>query len=95
MIQKFDNFISESLSSIFNKEYTYKDKVASSLVNILMDVNGISEKSFSQVDNLIANVKDVLSNNQKAIEIILAYESDDKRPDFCAEMIYDMLLRKK
>jgi len=56
MIKKFDNYINESMDSIFNIKYTYTDKVRSELTEIIMNVNGISEKSFSRVNQLLSKI---------------------------------------
>ena len=60
-----------------------------------MDANGVSEKDFSRVDSIMKNVKDLLSNNDDAKDIIAEFESENKRTDFCAEYIYHYIVNKK
>jgi hypothetical protein len=95
IVKNFESFINESIASIFNYTKTYSDDVSRSLINIIMNANGVSEKDFSRVDGIMKNVKDLLSNNDDAKDIIAEFESEDKRVDFCAEYIYHYIVNKK
>jgi hypothetical protein len=94
-IKKFNLFINENISSVFNYTRTYSDEVSSSLIDIIMRENGVSEKSFSRVDAIMKNVKELLTNNKEVKDIIAEYETENKRSNFCAEYIYHYIINKK
>lgn len=94
-IKKYSEYINESISSIFDIKYTYTDMVRSKLVDIMMQINRISEKSFKQVDDLVATIKDLVSGNDEVKAIIKNCESEDKRTQLCAELIYDQIIKNK
>jgi hypothetical protein len=95
IVKKFEIFINENLASIFNRTWTYIDAVSSSLIDIIMRENGVSEKDFTRVDVIMKNVKTLLTTNDEAKEIIGEFESENKRVEFCAEYIYHYIINKK
>ncbi|MEK6829536.1 MAG: hypothetical protein AABY15_05410 [Nanoarchaeota archaeon] len=67
----------------------YKTNVKDCLVHIITDENGISEKSFSQYDEVIKEVADFFNSNEKMVNLISDFESKSSRPEYAAEKIYD------
>ncbi len=90
-IKRF-NQINENISNIF-KPLTYKELVSRSLLDIIMREKGISEKDFNRVDNLIKNIKDYFNNNDKIDNIIKNFEEKESRTEYCAEFIYDNIIK--
>ena len=80
-------------NNIFNTEYSYKKLVKSALLNIIMDVERISEKSFKQVDEKIQYIKNIFENNRQIENIINDCESQSKRYKYCAEFIYENVIK--
>jgi RNase adaptor protein for sRNA GlmZ degradation len=71
----------------------YVDDVFDHLMNIICEVNGISEKSFKQLDETKAYLEKFFDNNQ---EILLDIDKmNDKRYQFTAEYIYDNFFKQK
>ncbi len=73
---------------------TYKEKVYSSLLHLMMDDQGISEKDFKSVDNLMDKVKEFFKD-EKVINVINQFEEEERRDTFCAEFIYDAMIKNK
>jgi hypothetical protein len=94
IVKNFSIFINENIASIFNYTRTYTDDVSSSLIDVIMRANSISEKDFKRVNNVMSNVKDLLQNNKEVKDIIAEYDADDKRAEFCAEYIYHYIVNK-
>lgn len=92
-IKRFDQ-LNEDISSIF-KPYTYKELVSRSLLDIIMREKEISEKDFSRIDNLIKNINDYFNNNDKIDTIIKEFEEKQSRSEYCAEFIYDNIIKNK
>lgn len=88
-----ENFEIIKENNIFNMEYTYKKRVKSALLDIIMDVEGISEKSFKQVDDKIQYIKDIFVSNKQIENIINECESQNKRYKYCAEFIYENIIK--
>lgn len=93
-MKKYNQFINESINDIFNKKYTYTDRVKDDLIGILMEVQRISEKDFKKIDNIVELVKNYLSENDIK-NIILDCEQNNKRPRLCAELIYNDIIKNK
>jgi hypothetical protein len=80
----------ESLSDAMNTKRSYKDAVASYLSSIMMETRGISEKSFSKVDEVLEEVENLY--NEDAVKAkVKEFESKGLRPQFCAETIFSEL----
>jgi len=67
----------------------FKTYVKDSLVNIIVNEQGISEKSFDAYDNVIAKVKDFFTHNNDTNVFISKYENKNVRPQLVAEIIYN------
>jgi hypothetical protein len=76
------------MQELFSKRPSYKDQVACNLIDILMEVRGISEKSFSQLDDLFAEVENFWENNPSVRETVANFETNLKRPRLCAETLF-------
>lgn len=72
---------------------TYSDKVKSSIIDIISNVKGISEKDFTTYDTLKERVEKELYHNDDVIEIINNFEEDEKRINYCAEHIYETYIK--
>lgn len=71
----------------------YVDDVFDHLMNIICEINGISEKSFKQLDDTKAYLEKFFDNNQ---EILLDIdEMNDKRYQYTAEFLYDKYFNMK
>ena len=75
------------IGKLLNTKTTYKDLVASKLLNIFMEVDKISEKDFARVDKGIDRCKAVcdLPDMQPLIE---SFDQAGARAELCAEIIY-------
>lgn len=96
-IQKINEFYKKE-STIINeglyKTPTYKEKVFSSLIHLIMDDRGISEKSFDEVDRLIDNLREYFKED-KVNKVINEFEENGRRENYCAEFIYDTMIKNK
>ena len=100
MIKRFDEYmINESTDlsykSFFGKEISHKkaleERIKSSIVDIMMNEKGVSEKSFKQVDDIISDVNNII-NDDLLNECELLF-NDNKRINFIAEIIYDKYIK--
>lgn len=71
-------------------EQNYYRSVWSSLVEIIMTVKGISEKSFKECDSVMVDAEQIL-RTADAMEMVDRFEEQNQRPAFCAESIYQRL----
>jgi hypothetical protein len=67
---------------------TFKSKVKNCIMDILMEENQVSEKSFSQLDELKEHLKDVFKENPEFNSIINQMEKNRSRVEFVAETVY-------
>lgn len=79
-----------SLEDLMSHEDSYKQKVRNCLYHIAMKDRNISEKNFSRLDLLDEQLESFYESSKKVLdEIIDEFESSHKRPEYCAEKIYD------
>jgi len=97
-VQKLNEYYKEEESFTINegifKSPTYKEKVYSCLLHLMMDDQGISEKDFKSVDNLMDKVKEFFKD-EKVTNVINEFEEEGRRDNFCAEFIYDAMIKNK
>ena len=72
---------------------TYVDDVFDHVLDIICQVNGISEKSFKQLDNTKAYLEKFFDNNPEILVDIDA--NNNKRYQYTAELIYDKYFNNK
>lgn len=84
----------KALSDLLSREYTYTDKVRSELINLITNDRKISEKSFKQYGAVMDEVKELMNTSPQVKELISQFEEKKKRPSFCAETIFDTLIKK-
>ncbi|MBN1216143.1 MAG: hypothetical protein JXA99_11975 [Candidatus Lokiarchaeota archaeon] len=71
----------------------YVDDVFDHLMDIICNVNSISEKSFKQLDDTKKYIEGVFDNNQ---EILIDIDNmSNKRYQYTAEVIYDKYFNNK
>jgi len=92
-INKFNEFnkLNEEITyeELGLKTPTYEDDVRSYVVDILMEVNHISEKSFEEVNKISKKVKEIFNEVYDIKKIINSFENNGSRIRFTAEYIYD------
>ncbi len=66
----------------------YGDNVIDDMIQIIMNEEGISEKSFKLVDDAIARAKSYILDNELSLMTIEKCYSESKRTNLCAEIIY-------
>ena len=71
----------------------YKDRVKNYLHYIISNVEGISEKSFKQVDELTKRIKWIFKLNPEIDEVIRRYADRKCRYEFAAEHIYEWFVK--
>ncbi len=91
---KFNDFTNESINDIFNTRYTYIDKVKDNLISIIMDVNYVSEKDFKKVNIIIESTNEFMVDTD-VLKTVLECEESGKRPQLCAELIFDEVVKNK
>ena len=72
---------------------TYVDDVFDHVLDIICQVNGISEKSFKQLDDTKDYIEKFFDNNPEILVDIDA--NSDKRYQYTAELIYDKYFNEK
>lgn len=76
-------------------EENYHRQVLSRLVGIMQDANGVSEKAFSAMDELMKTAEGMV-RSQKGEEIVKTFHGVGSRPAMCAEgMYFEMVQRGK
>ena len=78
--------LNESIEDVFNKEYSYLERIESELLDIIMNEEGISEKSFKLIDDTIDRIK---SKREQCKMFVDDCESKNMRIATCANDIYD------
>ena len=84
----------ESKTNSFGWNYTvkkYGDEVIDELIHIMMNEEGISEKSFSLVDDAVLRAKNHILEDEQNLNTIEKCNSEFKRPRLVAEMVYDRI----
>ncbi len=69
-------------------EENYCRRVWANLVNIICEENKISEKDFSNQETAQEKVKDFLYK-EKITSFIFICENEKRRPNYCAEVIFE------
>lgn len=72
----------------------YHQKVKGALTDIIMEVEGVSEKSFKAVDDVIATA-DSACRHPAVTNLVSSFEAGGLRPEFCAETVFSMMLPVK
>lgn len=87
----------ESKKNSFGWTYTvkkYGDEVIDELTQIIMTEEGISEKSFSLVDDAVARSKSHILEDEQNLNIVEKCHNEHKRTQLCAEMVYDQIIKQ-
>lgn len=102
-MKKFNEFINESYKepTTYTKnkfgfdvpDRTFVDDVFDQLVQIVCEVNGISEKSFHHWDETTEYIRKYFDNNPEILQDIDKFK--DRRKQFCAEYLYDKNFNNK
>jgi len=106
MIKRFDEFnsLNESYKPkqykdladmMTNYQYNYVDKVFDNVVDIIINENAISEKDFKKYDDTKKYVEKYFDNNPEILLLIDKFNSEKKRAEYCAEVIYDEHFKPK
>jgi hypothetical protein len=101
-LYNFNDFLNENTTieidiefqNLFNKKYTYAERVLDRLVDISCDDNKISEKDFTRVDETIAYVNNLIKEKHEEIDTIIEeFEEKNSRINYCGETIYDKFFK--
>lgn len=85
----YKNFFGEKISH----EDALLSKISSMLSSIIMEERNISEKSFSKIENIMKEVKELVSKNKdEFLSQGNKYLNSNKRLNLLAEEIYDKFL---
>lgn len=68
-------------------ENNYHQKVLGSLIDVMQDAHQVSEKSFSRMDEIIADAQRLVRDHDDTVR---ESELNGVRPAFCAELIFQM-----
>jgi hypothetical protein len=91
----FDKNEIKTIGDVFRHKSSYKDKVAWAVNQIMMDTEGISEKSFKLLDELKINIENVFDKNRTEIEsLIKDCQEKDYRVEYTAEKVYYDFFKK-
>lgn len=73
---------------------SYKDRVKSMCIGIMMDETGTSEKSFSRIDRISEIYKKCANERSQEIDAIVHNcAARGMRAQLCAETVYDAVLK--
>lgn len=102
IIKKFEEYnLNENMGykTIFGKEISHEDDLHKSIrddiIQIIVDVRGISEKAFKAYDEVIDEVKELCNNNPEIYEKAQKYYEKGKRLRLLAEECYDKYYNEK
>lgn len=93
---KFNEFVNENLSNVFNKRYSFEDLVLSDIKSIIMQEEAISEKNFTYINAMnmsFDSFMNDLKNDQEFLSDIQSFKN--KRTSYAAEFIYDKYFKDK
>lgn len=79
--------------NLTTKERTYKDKVMTQTLQILFDINGVSEKSFSSLDDGKKRFQAWVDDHADEFDSVINKFKDNRRVEFCAEYCYDKFFK--
>lgn len=86
--------IDEGMGNVFKyKPPTYKERVYNNLLHLMMEEQEISEKDFKRTDDLIDKLKTFFKENERVDNVINEFEEEKRRPTYCAEFIYDAMIK--
>ena len=71
------------------KMNSYSYKVRGRLIDVYCDENGISEKAFSKLDQIIPYIDNIIESNEFVKTTIDEFENKKRRANYCAEYIYE------
>jgi len=78
------------LSQMMKHKPTYKDGVYNYLHDIICNEEGISEKSFSKIDEVSERLENFYNEYKIELDdIIKTFEDNNMRKEYCAEKIYN------
>lgn len=77
----------EAIPGLVGPEDNYYRKVWSALVSVIASSKDVSEKDFSSYDSIMSDT-DKLLRTADAMEMVDRFESNDQRPEFCAEYLF-------
>ena len=102
MIKSFRDFeMNESLGDLFRDDRTdeerFYDSVKSNLIDIVMQEQQISEKSFGQCDVVMAECKKLMAKDSEVYVKLneMMADTTDARPQYWAERLYQEVLNRK
>ncbi len=73
----------------------FGDKVIDELIHIIMNEEGVSEKSFSMVDEVVERSQNLVLTNKEYISIIAEDHNTKCRPQLTAEKIFHLYKASK
>lgn len=73
-------------------EDALKERIKSSIVNIVMEENSVSEKSFKKVDEIVKDVNEFY--DEQMFSISNEMYNQDKRINYIGEFLYDKYYKK-
>ena len=79
-------FYNDKLKELVEKENGAFQKVKSALIEVIMEERAISEKSFNEIKEIEEEIEQHIDR-----VLDLAEKMSDKRPSYCAEILYDEL----
>tara|TARA_Y100000310_G_scaffold278009_1_gene296193 strand:+ start:121 stop:435 length:315 start_codon:yes stop_codon:yes gene_type:complete len=75
-------------------EGNYHQQVRRAVTTILEEVDKMSEKDFKRVDAMM-NKADHICRRKDNVPVILQCKLDGKRPQLCAEILFDQMRRRQ
>ena len=93
-VDKFDDYLNENLAEAFGSIVTtYNKKVRSGVIDVVCDVNHISEKDFRRYDIIKDRVEQAFMYNPEMDDAIRKFENLKSRVQYCAEHIYQWFIK--
>lgn len=94
-------FINENMgyTDFFGKKVSHEDslkkRIRDLITHIVVSDRGISEKSFSEYDNVIKEVEDLCNSNPEIYEWVQDYYDSGSRLELLSEEVYDKFFKKE
>ena len=91
-VHPLDRKVSSFLRGLEAPEQNYHRQVHSALWGVVQGVEGVSEKNF-EGQELIGRICDLAVRSPEAEKIIQRFAANECTPAYCAESVYDQVIK--
>lgn len=96
-MKSFTEYLNESLgyTDFFGKQVSHEDalleQLASDIISILQEEQGISEKSFGEMDRICKEAREYVKKDPEILKQANEFYNNKRRISLLAEMLYEKM----